>query len=74
MGERKGHFVLVHGACHGAWCWNKVGTLLRSMGHRVTAMDMAASGIHPKQLKEVRSMMDYVQPLMEFMESLPASI
>ncbi|KAK3412455.1 hypothetical protein EUGRSUZ_I01205 [Eucalyptus grandis] len=24
------HFVLVHWACHGAWCWYKVATLLRS--------------------------------------------
>jgi hypothetical protein len=21
------HFVLVHGLCHGAWCWYKVATL-----------------------------------------------
>ncbi|KAL3722451.1 hypothetical protein ACJRO7_034770 [Eucalyptus globulus] len=27
------HFVLVHGACHGAWCWYKVATSLRSSGH-----------------------------------------
>ncbi|KAG5614738.1 hypothetical protein H5410_014562 [Solanum commersonii] len=25
----KNHFVLVHGACHGAWCWYKVVTILR---------------------------------------------
>ncbi|KAE9453127.1 hypothetical protein C3L33_14971, partial [Rhododendron williamsianum] len=69
--ERERHFVLVHGACHGAWCWCKVGTLLRSEGHRVTALDMAGSGVHPKQLSEIRSMADYFQPLMEFMESVP---
>ncbi|KAE9466879.1 hypothetical protein C3L33_01199, partial [Rhododendron williamsianum] len=66
------HFVLVHGACHGAWCWYKVATELRAAGHRVTALDMAASGVHPKQVDELRSMSDYVQPLMEFMESLPS--
>ncbi|KAG5535716.1 hypothetical protein RHGRI_023468 [Rhododendron griersonianum] len=66
------HFVLVHGACHGPWCWYKVATELRAAGHRVTALDMAASGVHPKQVDELRSMSDYVQPLMEFMESLPS--
>lgn len=71
MDESERHFVLVHGAGHGAWCWYKVATLLKQAGHRVTALDMAASGVHPKQVNEVRSMKDYFQPLMEFMESLP---
>ncbi|KAL7240066.1 hypothetical protein ACSBR2_005848 [Camellia fascicularis] len=31
------HFVLVHGACHGAWCWYKLKPLLESHGHKVTA-------------------------------------
>ncbi|KAH7850768.1 hypothetical protein Vadar_002713 [Vaccinium darrowii] len=70
--ESEKHFVLVHGAGHGAWCWYKVATLLRSAGHRVTALDMAASGVNPKQLKELRSWTDYFQPLMEFMKLLPA--
>ncbi|XP_058228520.1 methyl jasmonate esterase 1-like [Rhododendron vialii] len=72
MDKRVKHFVLVHGGCHGAWCWYKVATELRAAGHRVTALDMAASGVHPKQVDELRSMSDYVQPLMEFMESLPS--
>ncbi|KAJ6288584.1 hypothetical protein OIU76_024549 [Salix suchowensis] len=65
------HFVLVHGACHGAWCWYKVSAQLKSAGHNVTALDMAASGVHPKQLHELHSFEDYFEPLMEFMESLP---
>ena len=69
-GER--HFVLVHGAGHGAWSWYRVLTLLKSAGHKVTALDLAASGIHPKQPHELRSLSDYLEPLMEFMASLPA--
>nr|GMD50228.1 methylesterase 3-like isoform X1 [Ipomoea batatas] len=72
MDERKKHFVLVHGACHGAWCWYKVAALLRAEGHKVSALDMAASGIHPKRAEEVRSMAEYNQPLTEFMAALPA--
>ena len=33
-------FVLVHGAWHGAWCWEKVVPELESRGHRTVAMDM----------------------------------
>ncbi|CAL5187936.1 unnamed protein product [Lathyrus oleraceus] len=67
----KRHFVLVHGACHGAWCWYKVVALLKSSGHKVTALDMAASGIHPKQVHELDSIEDYYEPLVEFVRSLP---
>ena len=28
-------FVLVHGAWHGGWCWNRVRPLLRERGHEV---------------------------------------
>ncbi|XP_052111646.1 putative inactive methylesterase 20 [Arachis duranensis] len=70
--ENKKHFVLVHGACHGAWCWYKVSALLKSGGHRVTALDMAASGIHPKKVQKLASITEYVEPLMELLESLPS--
>ncbi|CAB4317873.1 unnamed protein product [Prunus armeniaca] len=68
--ENPKHFVLVHGICHGAWCWYKLVTLLRHASHRVTALDLGASGINSKQLHEITSVWDYVQPLMEFMASI----
>ncbi|KAL5557145.1 hypothetical protein UlMin_039381 [Ulmus minor] len=72
MEENRGiHFVLVHGACHGAWCWYKVTALLKSRGHKVTALDMAASGIHPKQVQDIKFPKEYTQPLIDFMASLP---
>ncbi|KAJ8770714.1 hypothetical protein K2173_021361 [Erythroxylum novogranatense] len=64
------HFVLVHGTCHGAWCWYKIVALLKSAGHRVTAVDLGASGVNPKRFNEVVSVSDYASPLMEFMTSL----
>ncbi|XP_050363046.1 methyl jasmonate esterase 1-like [Argentina anserina] len=71
MDQNQKHFVLVHGACHGAWCWYKLIALLRGAGHRVTALDLGASGINSKQVDDVASVWDYVKPLMEFMDSLP---
>ncbi|CAL9026901.1 unnamed protein product [Prunus brigantina] len=65
------HFVLVHGAGHGAWCWYRVSTLLTSIGHNVTALDLAASGVNPKQVQQLHSLSDYVEPMMRFMKSLP---
>ena len=39
------HFVLVHGAWHGAWCWYKIVAALEGVGHRVTAIDLPSGGI-----------------------------
>lgn len=33
-------FVLVHGAMHGSWCWDRVAQPLRDKGHHVDAVDM----------------------------------
>ena len=65
------HFVLVHGLCHGAWCWYKVATALEAAGHRVTALDLAASGAHPERLHEVRSFEDYSRPLLDAVAAAP---
>ena len=73
-GEKKSttHFVLVHGACHGAWSWFKMKHRLESAGNRVTALNMAASGIHEKQIEAVASMEEYSRPLLDFVDSLPS--
>jgi pimeloyl-ACP methyl ester carboxylesterase len=41
-------FVLVHGAWHGAWCWERVAPLLAARGHRVRAIDLPGHGADPK--------------------------
>lgn len=33
-------FVLVHGAYHGSWCWDKVVPLLEAQGHQAVAVDL----------------------------------
>ncbi|XP_009366272.1 methyl jasmonate esterase 1 [Pyrus x bretschneideri] len=65
------HFVLIHGACHGAWSWYKVATLLKDSGHNVTALDLGASGINPIQVQQLPSLSEFVEPLTKFMVSLP---
>lgn len=69
--SRRKHFVLVHGLCHGAWCWYKLIPLLRKFGHKVTALDLGGCGIHPKNIEEISSFFDYTKPLLDFMDSLP---
>ncbi len=33
-------YALVHGAWHGAWCWERLTPELEALGHRVIAMDL----------------------------------
>ncbi|GMY11679.1 salicylic acid-binding protein 2-like [Fagus crenata] len=65
------HFVLVHGACHGAWSWYKLKPRLESAGHRVTALDLAASGINMKAIQDVHTLYEYTEPLLKFLALLP---
>ena len=38
------NFVLVHGAWHGGWCWQRVTTTLQAQGHRVHALTLTGLG------------------------------
>ncbi|XP_021836507.2 salicylic acid-binding protein 2 [Spinacia oleracea] len=67
----KKHFVLVHGACHGAWSWYKVKPLLEAAGHHVTPLDMTASGINLKRIDEIQTIGEYTEPLIQFLTALP---
>jgi pimeloyl-ACP methyl ester carboxylesterase len=71
QGRRRHRFVLVHGVCNGAWCWYRVATILRSAGHRVDALDMAACGASPGRAVEVGSFEEYSRPLLDALAALP---
>jgi pimeloyl-ACP methyl ester carboxylesterase len=46
-------FVLVHGAWHGAWCWEKVVPLLEARGHRAIAPDLPGHGADRTPLAQI---------------------
>ncbi|CAL4969839.1 unnamed protein product [Urochloa decumbens] len=68
---RQHHFVLIHGVCHGAWCWYRVATVLETAGHRVTALDMAGCGASPGHGEDVESFEEYCRPLLDTVAALP---
>nr|XP_043607138.1 salicylic acid-binding protein 2-like [Erigeron canadensis] len=69
--DEQKHFVLVHGACHGAWSWFKLKPLLEAAGHRVSALDLSASGTDTKIIQQVTSISNYSMPLLELMATIP---
>ena len=46
------NFVLVHGAWHGGWCWERVAAILRSRGHYVTTPTQTGLGERSHLLSE----------------------
>ena len=63
-------FVLVHGAWHGAWCWERVVPLLAARGHAVRAIDLPGHGADPKPPGAVR-WDDYMDRMGEILRSEP---
>lgn len=43
-------FLLVHGAWHGAWCWDRVLPLLEPQGQRTTALSLPGVGERAAEL------------------------
>jgi pimeloyl-ACP methyl ester carboxylesterase len=48
-----GTFILIHGACHGGWCWERVVPLLEAKGHRALAPDLPGMGQDKTPLETV---------------------
>lgn len=47
--SRKSHFLLVHGAWMGAWCWDALIAELQSEGVEVSAVDLPGHGTHREE-------------------------
>lgn len=46
-------YLLVHGSCHGAWCWRDLIPALESLGHNVRAIDLPSHGSDPTPIADV---------------------
>ena len=51
-------FLLVHGSCHGAWCWRDVIPALDGLGHSARAVDLRSlmrdAGLAPSSSEAAR--------------------
>jgi pimeloyl-ACP methyl ester carboxylesterase len=45
--------LLIHGSCHGAWCWRDVLPLLKVQGHTARAIDLPGHGDDTTPISEV---------------------
>ena len=61
--------VLVHGAWHGGWCWDKVRPLLEAAGHRVFAPSLTGLGDREHLRDPVPSLGTHVADIVNLMEA-----
>jgi len=46
-------FILIHGAWHGSWCWERVAPLLTEQGHTVITPDLPGTGKDSTPLSDI---------------------
>src|SRR5262249_54256327 len=67
-GRRMATFLLIHGASHGGWCWEKVVPLLEERGHRALAPDLPGSGDDhntPMTAVDLAGYVDFVSKILD---------
>ena len=61
-------YLLVHGSCHGAWCWRDVIPELEALGHEATAIDLPSHGSDRTPAKDVTLPM-YAEAILAALET-----
>ena len=51
-------FLLIHGACHAAWAWDRVIPALAALGHGARALDLPGRGGHATLDEQARAVLD----------------
>ena len=62
-------FVLVHGAWHGAWCWQKIVPPLWAAGHRVFAVTLTGVGERAHLLSKAVTLDTHIADVVAVIES-----
>ena len=66
-------YVLIHGAWHGGWCWDKVVPLLEKAGHKVQAPDLPGHGKDRTPIQEV-SLQAYADRVCGILDGQPGPV
>jgi len=66
-------YILVHGAWHGGWCWDKVVPLLEKEGHRVEACDLPGHGKDKTPIPEI-TLQAYADSVCKILDAQPEQV
>jgi pimeloyl-ACP methyl ester carboxylesterase len=56
-------YILVHGAWHGGWCWQRVAPFLRAQGHEVLTPSLSGMGEHAHMISPQITLETHVQDI-----------
>lgn len=71
--DRRGRIVLVHGAAHGAWCWEALTPLLEQQGFEVDTLDLPGLGDDPTPPKNV-TLQSYIDRVVDVVRAKPGKV
>ena len=63
------NFVLVHGAWHGGWCWQRVTSALQAQGHRVHAVTLTGLGERAHLLSPAITLDTHINDVINLIEA-----
>ena len=63
------NFVLVHGAWHGGWCWQRVTSALQAQGHRVHAVTLTGQGERAHLLSPAITLDTHINDVINLIEA-----
>jgi pimeloyl-ACP methyl ester carboxylesterase len=66
-------YVLIHGAWHGGWCWDKIVPLLENKGHKVEAPDLPGHGSDKTPISEI-SLQTYTDRVCQILDAQPEPV
>ncbi len=67
-------FLLIHGAWHGAWCWDQLVEVLAQQGHKALAIDLPGHGASGQKPGWNISMQSYVDAINDAAEKLDGTV
>ncbi|WP_300517439.1 alpha/beta fold hydrolase [Aliiroseovarius sp.] len=62
-------FLLVHGSCHGAWCWRDLIPALEARGHGARAIDLPTHGADGTPIAEA-TLMRYAEAILGAIDTM----
>lgn len=66
-------YILIHGAWHGAWCWNKIVPRLKDKGYKVIAIDLPGHGSDTTDTNSIQ-LADYVKKVTDTADKVEGQV
>ena len=66
-------YVLVHGAWHGGWCWDKVVPLLEAKDHKAISLDLPGHGTDKTPISEI-TLQSYADRVCKVLDAQPEPV